>query len=232
MFSSSAVKPAFALARFVAVPFLCFSTALSANSGPAVDAGPAAPESTETAALYSDMQWTLAEEEDGMKVFTGDVAGSDFKAVRVVANVNAPVQSVVDALGDGSECAKWRGMCESSQVLEVVSEHERLVHMVLDLPWPISDRDAVIRSVTRIDADSKSATIDVTPAPEALPEQDHIRAVTNAQFALKVISDELVELTYTVHAELGGDLSPGMINPRLAESTIEDVERLVALAEG
>jgi hypothetical protein len=186
---------------------------------------------TVTQEIAADTTWTLSTEEEGMRVFIGDVSGSPFSAVKVIASINAPVDNVVSVLGDGSDCAKWRGMCKSSQVLKIVSEQERFVHMVLDLPWPISDRDAVVRSVTEIDTEVRTVTINVTPASDELPEQDYVRATTNAQFLLRVVSENEVELTYTVHADLGGDLSPGIINSRLASATVEDVERLVALAE-
>ena len=51
----------------------------------------------------------------------------------------------------------------------------------------------------------------------------------NSCFAYYLISRLF---TYIMHTDLGGDLPPEAINARLAESTMDDLRRLKALAEG
>lgn len=186
----------------------------------------------QAAAASTDAGWTLAREGSGIALFTREVPGSPYLEVKATAVIDTSIDKVTAAFGDGNRCAAWRRMCKSSQVLKVASRHERFVHMVLDLPWPMSDRDLVVRAVTEIDEASRSATVHMAPAPGVYPLQDYIRAQSHAQFNMQVLNEGQVALSYRVHIDLGGDASPGLVNPRLASSTFEDMARLVAMARG
>ena len=176
--------------------------------------------------------WQLEEEEDGISIFTREVEGSPYIAVKAVARIDAPAARLSDLMGTGDGCVEWRAMCKSSEVIETVSEHERYVYMVLDLPWPIADRDLVLHTTTEIDPETQSATVHLRSASTKHPQQEVIRAETEGRFVIKIVDPERSEFTYIMHTELGGDLSPGMVNPRVTDGAREDLERLKKLAEG
>ncbi|MEZ5502909.1 MAG: START domain-containing protein [Halioglobus sp.] len=175
--------------------------------------------------------WVLEKDEDHIQLYTRSVAGSPFIAVKVTTTINAPIEKVASAFGDGNGCSQWRAMCKSSEVLSTVSDTERYVYLVLDLPWPLSDRDMVIHSVARVDPQSRTATVQLESASTMYPAGDYVRAESEGSYQITALSNEQVEFTYIMHADLGGDLSPDVINPRMASSTYEDVKRLRLLAE-
>ncbi|MEZ5569480.1 MAG: START domain-containing protein [Halioglobus sp.] len=175
-------------------------------------------------------EWQLQKDKNGVAIFTRDVEGSPFLAVKATAAFRQPVEKLAEYLGDGSECMQWRKMCKSSRVLQVNSEDERLVYQVLDLPWPIADRDMVIQSVTEIDPASRSVTVRIETQSDAYPLQKYTRAETSSQIQLRAIDAENAEFTYIIHVDLGGDVSPALVNSQLVSSTLEDVERLLAMA--
>lgn len=181
--------------------------------------------------LQANDPWVLATEDERIKVYTRSVEGSSFKAVKATMVANTNTDKIANAFGDGDGCAGWREMCKSSRVLEVASETERFVYMVLDLPWPISDRDVVMHSVTEIDADSDTATVHLRSASQKYPEQKHVRAQCNGKYVLKALNEEQVEVSYIMHADLGGNLSPGIISSRQVESTLKEMNKLLALTE-
>jgi hypothetical protein len=178
----------------------------------------------------AEAEWQLQKDKNGIAIFTRDVDGSPFLAVKATAAFHQPVEKLAEYLGDGSECMQWRKMCKSSRVLQVHSEDERLVYQVLDLPWPIADRDMVIQSVTEIDPASRSVTVRIETQSDAYPLQKYTRAETSSQIQLRAIDAENAEFTYIIHVDLGGDVSPALVNSQLVSSTLEDVERLLAMA--
>ncbi len=179
----------------------------------------------------NDTDWQLRSEEEQVLIYTREVEGSDFHAVKATARINAGSDQLSALMGDGSECAPWRAMCKSSRVLEVLSEQERHVYMVLDLPWPISDRDIVMKTTTTIDRESRTATIDLQSADSAHPPQKYVRAATNGQMKIAEIGPDQVEFTYIMHADLGGDLPAGTVNSQLVDRTHKDIRTLKKLAE-
>ena len=186
---------------------------------------------TATLAQASDREWQLEREENDIRVYTRDVANSPYIAVKATTVIRAPVEELQQHLGGGERCMEWRDMCKSARVVETVSEHERYVHMVLDLPWPISDRDMVIHTVTTIDPTTRTATVSLDSASDKIPATDLIRAETSGSFQLRVLGPEETEFTYMMQTDLRGDLPAGTVNGRMAASAYNDLRRLRKLAE-
>jgi hypothetical protein len=186
---------------------------------------------TSSTAVSNEAEWTLEKDEEEIQLYTRPVSGSPFLAVKAITLINAPMTKVADAFGDGDGCSAWRALCKSSEVLSMVSETERYVYLVLDLPWPLSDRDMVIHSIAQIDAASRTATVQLASASSKHPAKDYVRAESSGEYTIKAISDEQVEFTYIMHTDLGGDLSPDVINPQVASSTFTDIAQLRLLAE-
>lgn len=181
--------------------------------------------------LPGENDWTARKNNQNLQLYTREITGSDFIAVKVTALVNATIEKVADAFGDGDGCSGWQAMCKASTVVEVVSDRERYIHLVLDLPWPLSDRDMIIHSTSTIDPETDSATLHIESAADKIPLQDYVRARSNGRYTVKEVNAEQVELTYVIHTELGGNISPATVNSRLISTTFEDIERLVELAE-
>lgn len=179
----------------------------------------------------SNAEWALQQDDGRIQVFTRPVAGSPFLEVKATALINAPIADIASRMGDGEGCVEWRVMCKSSEVLSVDSDTERNVYMVLDMPWPVADRDMVMRSIADIDTAAKTVTVQLQDASSKYPEQDYVRAVSNGQYQMKALGEEQVEFTYIMHTDLGGDLSADLINPRVVESTYADIKQLQLLAE-
>lgn len=184
-----------------------------------------------SAVALESAEWTLYKEEDRIALYTSEVEGSPFLAVKVTANIQAPMEKVLEVLGDGNGCSEWRAMCKSSEIVKEVSDQEHYIYMVLDLPWPISDRDLVMHSVAETNAEVKSVTVNLSTASDIHPAQDYVRAESNGHYTVTAIADELVEFVWIMHTDLKGKLSPGMINPQLASSTLNDVRSLMILSE-
>ena len=174
----------------------------------------------------------IDQEKDGIAVYTRPVADSPFLQVKGTVALNSPAARVSELMGDGNGCAQWRTTCKSSTVLEQVSDAERYIYLVLDLPWPAADRDLVMHSKTVVDAASQTATVELVSDSSRHPAQDYVRAESQGKFVIRAVGEDRVEFTYIMHTDLGGDLPPRAVNSRLAETTLDELIRLRKLAEG
>jgi len=181
--------------------------------------------------VAADAEWTLEKDAEQIQLYTRPVSGSPFLAVKATTLINAPMEKVAEAFGNGDGCSAWRATCKSSEVLSTVSDLERYVYLVLDLPWPLADRDMVIHSTAQLDPASNTATVRMESASSRHPPQDYVRAESNGEYTIKALSAEQVEFTYIMHTDLGGDLSPGVINPQVVASTFSDIVQLRRLAQ-
>ena len=175
--------------------------------------------------------WDLQRQDGSIRIYSRSVEGSAYLAIKATVLIDAPVQRVSQLMGNGNGCARWRAKCKSSKVLETLSEREQYIYMVLDLPWPASDRDIVVHSSTEIDAQARTATVKLESVSSRHPSADYVRAESSGQFVIREIHGSQVEFTYIMHTDLGGDLPAGMVNSGLAEAAFDDLHRLQQLAE-
>jgi len=177
-------------------------------------------------------QWQLQKRDNQISVYTREVEGSPYLAVKAIALIDAPMARVAQYLGDGDGCSQWRAMCKSSRVIDRPSQRERRVYLVLDFPWPVSDRDVVMHSATDIDPQSRTAKVRLQSDSAQYPEGEYVRAESTGRYILRPVGETQVEFTYIMHTDPGGDLSADMVNSRLTSTTLKDIRRLVQLAQG
>ena len=187
---------------------------------------------TATAAMSEDAPWQLLQQDEDILIYSRPVDGSPYNAIKATVLINAPITQVSKFMGNGDGCAQWRTKCKSSEVIESVSELERYVYAVLDLPWPATHRDIVLHSITEIDEEAKIATVYLQSNSSRHPATDYVRAETSGQFVIRIVSDQQVEFTYIMHTELGGSLPASRVNAGLADDAFEDLSLLRKLAEG
>ena len=115
-------------------------------------------------AFAEDAAWSLEKQESDISVYTRRVDDSPYLAVKATVQMNVPITQMPQLLGDGSSCAPWRAMCKSSEIIDTVSKDDRYIYMVLDMPWPASDRDMVFHTTTSIDLESKTTMVNLQSA--------------------------------------------------------------------
>lgn len=181
--------------------------------------------------MAASSQWSLQKDEDRIQLYTRAVEGSPFLEVKAVVTIDAPMDKVLAQMGNGDGCTEWRAMCKSSRVFKRVSDTERYVYVVMDLPWPVADRDMVVHSVASVDRESQTVSVEANSASALHPPQDYVRAESSFSYLIRALGEERVEFTLLMHTDLGGNLPPKQFNIRLPSVTFKDMKRLVALAE-
>ncbi len=179
--------------------------------------------------LHAD--WSLVQEEGKVKLFTKAMEGSPYLAVKAVATLTSTPNKIATTFGTGEACSEWRAMCKSAKLIEKINETERYIYLVLDLPWPASDRDMIIHSTAEIDTAKKKVKVLLNPAPDKLPNTKLVRAIGKGAYEIQDLGDNQVQFTYTMHTNIGGNLSPRLVNKSFVESSMADMQRFVKLAE-
>jgi|GEM_PF-750759 len=178
--------------------------------------------------------WELSETKKDLEIFVKTVSGSDYKAVRAVMKIDATAPSVFSAFGSDftkpNGCSEWRSQCKKSKVIETISEQSNVIYLVLDLPWPIADRDLVLKY--RVDEFQNTGmrrlygeTVD-----NSYPQQGLIRAQSTLLYCIKPNGDNGTDVIYEMHTLLNGDVPTSLFNSQLVESTVKEMLALKASA--
>ena len=171
--------------------------------------------------------WTLGRQEDGITVHTRPVDGSGIDEFRGVAEVDAPAEAIVALLRDSNRFKDWFPNTPESRLLDrngAVSHQ----YSVMATPWPVSDRDNVLRSVLSPDTETGVVEITVTADPDHYPEQPDRVRVRRAKglWRFEPLSESRTRVTFQMHLEPGGGIPQWMINARVVATPFEALGNL------
>ena len=181
--------------------------------------------------ISADETKDLKKDAEGIQVLTQAVEGSKFKAVRATMTVETSVSGLVALVRDTSACAEWVYLCITSKEHRVVSETEMYIYTHNDLPWPVSDRDALFHVVWEQAADSS-----VTMTARAVGDSDinKKRGVVRLKDALTNWTfnpvEGGVEVVFDAHVDPGGPLPAFVTNMLLIDAPFHTLTRMRALA--
>ena len=178
-------------------------------------------------------EWHVVSLNDGIQTSTQTVEGSPYKAARHVVEIDAGVNKVLMAFGDGSSCVAWLLVCKQSRIIERISEYEYVGYAVIDMPWPVSNRDLVFRSIVTRKASGGAVEVTQVAEPLAYPRTKLVRMFSRATYLIEPLDANRSRLTYTIHTDPGGNLSSAMVNAKVHVNTRRDVSALIKhLQEG
>lgn len=120
-------------------------------------------------AVSFSSDWTLEIEEEGVKVFTKAVEGEPIKATRAIAAFDASPEKIAGILSDPSQSEKWMDRVSSSKMVRRIDANSFIVYNQIALPWPMDDRDLVVKVDVKREGDR--ITMSMENAPSEYPEQ-------------------------------------------------------------
>ena len=176
--------------------------------------------------------WELLSSDHGIQTFSRDVQDSRFKETRHVTELDASLPQVLSALGDGTTCVAWLKLCKSIKIIERVNQREFLAYAVLNMPWPVSNRDLVFRSTRIGEPEDKVVEVRQLAEPDAYPPGKLVRMISENVYTIESMRDRKVRLTWTLHTNPGGGLSPKLVNSRAHKETRRDLRSLIKYLAG
>jgi hypothetical protein len=122
-------------------------------------------------------RWELFDEEDGVRCFRRDVAGTDIVALRGEGFVAAPITRVASVLVNRNRAHEWIDRLVRTKVLRHISESESINWNHIKTPTPLKDRDFVFKAVVSTDPTKKKFVVSYFSVtdPLAPATDDYVR---------------------------------------------------------
>ncbi|BCD89647.1 hypothetical protein PSm6_60540 [Pseudomonas solani] len=175
--------------------------------------------------------WKLAKDEDGIKVYLSEVAGSKYKAYRGVATLKTDVTTLRKLQEDVSGSCAWIHECEQQKLLKSEGS-DSWTYTRFNTPWPVTPRDSVIHATTTEGADG-SLTRTLKGEPKYVPEEKGFVRVAAVDGVWKFVpkGPGEVEVTYQVHTEPGGSVPSWLANSFVVDAPFNTLSHLRERAE-
>lgn len=142
-------------------------------------------------AVLAQGDWQLRRDEQGVQVFTREVAAARFDEIRVELVVEGvSLHTVAAVLRDTASNPEWVAHCERAYVIEQISPAESVVYTRTDLPFPFKDRWAVSRSEWQQDPETYQVSMQSRAVEREMPEEQSGVRVTDSQVSWQLTLQE------------------------------------------
>jgi hypothetical protein len=176
-----------------------------------------------TSLLFGQSDWKFKTEKDGIKIYTGQVAGSNVKAVKVQCELNATTPQLVAMLMDVKTSTDWVYCLKSCVLLKENSPSDLYYYAEVSLPWPVANRDFVAHLTATEDPDTKVVTINGPAVPGYLPAKKGLVRIDNSSSTWLITprGKDKVEVEYTMHVDPGGAVPSWLVNLFATEGPVK-----------
>lgn len=179
----------------------------------------------------NDEEWTLRKEADHIRVYTIDQPDSSFKAFKAVAVLDAPIENLMAVMANPGSCVEWVHNCTESYAFGDGQFHDRFAYSVNDMPWPVTDRDYVLRIRTRGDKASGEIVMNLNAMPDQRAESGSRVRVDRSDTLYRFTPEgEKTRMVWVQHTDPNGSLPGWMVNSLLVDIPVRSMEELERVA--
>ncbi|MEN8171208.1 MAG: START domain-containing protein [Pseudomonadota bacterium] len=175
-----------------------------------------------TTAAEPDSSWNWVAGREGIEVYSRDVESSPLDESLAITKFEASLTSVVALILDIDNNHRWIDSVDQSRVIERISDTESINYTVSNAPWPVSDRDAVVRTRVTQNPDTLAVLITSEALPEFIPQRQgliRVEAIASS-WRLLPLKGGGVEVRYQVHSDPGGNLPNWLVNAVMTDQPL------------
>ena len=182
-------------------------------------------------------EWVPAVEDGGVRVEQRNYPGSALLEIRGSTRIHASLSAVMALLKDAPFNRHWVYRSGGAKILQESGYQQAYVYGVVDAPWPMRDRDTIVRCDYRQQIDTAEITIEISNAPDYLPRKRELVRVPDfvCFWKLKPQGGGWVEVTYQVYGDPGGVIPAWLANYaalRSVTKTLQNMSGVVARYAG
>ena len=182
-------------------------------------------------AAIGQYNWKLSKDQDGIKVYLSEVKHSKFKNIKVECTLEGTYDKLMAILNDVPNQKNWVYNNIGSSILKRVDTTEFYYYSKTHLPWPMTNRDAVIHFKMNKDSLNRFLKISAVSVPGYTAEQKGMVRVprSNISWYVTMPSAKTIRIVYIFDAEPGGTLPAWAVNMFTDKGPYESFKKLSEL---
>ncbi len=172
--------------------------------------------------LHAQQSWKSALDDDGIKVFVGEVSNSDYYAFKAIMSVKTTEAEVLKNLKDVNKYPEWFAFTASARLMSK-SDTEQSFFMETDYPWPFSN-ECMNYQMNFEKLQGTSIKVSITGTPNNV--QCPLTLKKASGYILLEPEQGSTRITYYFHSEPSQNIPPWLINPRIHEMPYQTFKAL------
>lgn len=153
-------------------------------------------------------EWRVERRERGVTVSRRERAGDELAAFRGEGRVKSHVLQVLAVILDVNEVERWAYGITDARSVKHVDDRTDLVYLYSDTPWPVRDRDMVVRRTVHIVQPGSEFGVSIRCEPSAAPIREGVIRVQDcdSRFRIRKIDTDTTEVVYEMSLDPEGAL--------------------------
>lgn len=175
--------------------------------------------------------WELVNEANNTKVYTREVDDSKYEQIRIVTKIKAPISEIVNALEDVNYHQEWVYETEQSNLLKKNAVGDFEYYAIMNMPFPVKDRDVVIGVNRKQDPITKVVNIKSVALEKRMEENPELVRIKNfiSRYNISPQDNGWVEVDYFMSADPGGKLPAWIVNMFTVKGPVATMQSMVKL---
>ncbi|MDB5283979.1 MAG: hypothetical protein JWO06_3054 [Bacteroidota bacterium] len=171
--------------------------------------------------------WVYEREKKGIKIFTKKGKWGRLRDCRAIMTVSASPDQMLKMLTDVDGYQTWMHRCKKSRLIARLNDNEFIMQLVFIAPWPVKNRDCVVR--VKVDRDKKSGVILVTQTsePKYIREETDVVRIEQLVSTWKLTPTNAgTEIINEYSSNPGGNIPDWLTNTQSVETPMATFENL------
>ena len=174
----------------------------------------------------SQSEWQKIRDSDGIVVFTRKVGDSKTSEFRVETTMPGNLVQYRKILSQIDQYQDWLPSCKESTILNTISGNEIIYYVVLNMPFPFTDRDMIQH--IQFHSKKDSLMVRISNEPNYKPEVENRVRMINARgkWLIRQIDSNKISVVFQYLADPDGGLPAWLVNAFIAENPYKTIYNL------
>jgi hypothetical protein len=177
---------------------------------------------------FSQYNWKLTKSSGGISVYQSPVSNSNYKSIKVECTLDGNYDKLLSVITNVNHYKDWVYNNKTAELLKTTSPSEFYYYSETSLPWPMSNRDAVIHTtITRDSHDGFLKITSVNYAGLVSEKSGKVRVPhSNISWYVTAPSSGTIHIVYTFEADPGGSIPAWLVNNFADKGPLESFKKL------
>ena len=183
---------------------------------------------TLTTSAFSQYNWKLTKDKDGIRVYQSEIKGSDFKSIKVECTLQGTYDKLISILSNVPLHKDWVYRVKAPYIIKKNSPWDFYYYTEAIMPWPMSNRDAVVHIIMNKDSLNRFLKITSIGEPHLIPEKgDKVRVPrSSVSWYVTMPTANNIYIIYTFEADPGGSIPSWIVNMFVDKAPYESFKKL------
>ena len=171
----------------------------------------------------------LKKDKDNIKVYSCEAADSKFKTVRAEFELSASIDEYIAVVSDVDNYKAWHYHTVNPRLLDRISETELIYYTQVSAPWPVSNRDLILRLKLDLNTTTKALTVTLESIADYLPEVKNVVRIpaSYSKMTLTPIGNSKLKVEYFIKVDPGGQIPAWVVNLVSTQAPYETFKNLM-----